>query len=134
MDYEQTEALVDKVLAKYSSAQNILMTSEFGRINDKFNTINDTIAGLRDQVSTQNGSVRSLKEWKAEHCEQTKSLNEKIDSLTLAKAARLDVSLRYITIFLTIISVTAAIYFGNQNIKIREKVQKEASPQVTTYK
>ena len=114
MDHKETTDLVDKILERYSQAANDLLTSEFERVNEK-------LGALTTQVQKQNGSVRSLREWKAKHEEETKSIKEKIAVLTGAKAARVDIALRYVTVFLMFVSITAAIYFGNQNLKIREK-------------
>ena len=125
MDYRETSDLVDMILARYSSAANALITSEFERVNDKFADINEKIEGLTEQVKRQNGSVRDLREWKAAHCEETKSLRAKLQEIAAARMARVDIALRYVTIVLAIISVSAAVYFGNQNLKIRKSAETE---------
>ena len=114
MDHKETTYLVDKILERYSQAANDLLTSEFERVNEK-------LGALTTQVQKQNGSVRGLREWRAKHEEESKAIKEKIAVLTGAKAARVDIALRYVTVFLMFVSITAAIYFGNQNLKIREK-------------
>ena len=113
MDYKETSELIDRVVEKYSTASNLLISSEFERVNDK-------ITKLTEQVTRQNGSVRELKEWKAAHCEETRSLRDKLNDIAAARIARIDVAMRYVTIVLATISVGAAIYFGNQNLKIRD--------------
>jgi len=125
MDYRETSDLVDMILARYSSAANALITSEFERVNDKFADINEKIEGLTEQVKRQNGSVRDLREWKAAHCEETKSLRAKLQEIAATRMARVDIALRYVTIVLAIISVSAAVYFGNQNLKIRKSAETE---------
>lgn len=113
MDYKETSELIDKIIERYSKASNELISTEFERVNDK-------IGKLTEQVTRQNGSVRELKEWRAAHCEETKSLREKLNDIAAARIARVDVAMRYVTIVLAIVSVGAAIYFGNQNLKIRD--------------
>ena len=114
MDHKETTELVDRILERYSQAANDLLTSEFERVNEK-------LGALTTQVQKQNGSVRGLREWRAKHEEESKAIKEKIAVLTGAKAARVDVALRYVTVFLTVVSISAAIYFQNQAMKFKEK-------------
>jgi hypothetical protein len=121
MDYKDVEAIVDHALAGYAKATSQLISSELNSIRKEISYIAGSTRDLADQFKLMNGKLRDVCEWKAMHVEETKSLKEKLANIAASRTTRMDMSFRVLQMIVLVTSVGFAIYFGTQNLKIRDK-------------
>ena len=130
MDYKETSELVEKVVDKavesYTRAMSELIASEMGGLKKELSYVNDNTRTLADQFTKMNGKLRDVCEWKAQHVEETNSFKEKLSNITASRVVRLDYGFRIVQMIVLVVSVTFAIYFGAENIRLnKEKAHTE---------
>lgn len=132
MEYKETvelvEKVVDKALGSYAKATSELIASELGGLRKEISYANINQRDLVEQFKNMNGSLRDVCQWKATHIEETKSIKDKISDINFSRISRTDATFRVIQMIVLVTSVSFAIYFGTQNIKInkeKEKAQQE---------
>lgn len=125
MEYKETlelvEKVVDKALGSYAKATSELIASELGSLRKELSYVNDNTRSLADQFKLMNGKLRDVYEWKATHVEETKSLKEKLRDIAASRMTRVDMTFRALQMVVLVTSVAFAIYFGAQNLKMRDR-------------
>jgi hypothetical protein len=125
MEYKETlelvEKVVDKALGSYAKATSELIASELGSLRKELSYVNDNTRSLADQFKLMNGKLRDVYEWKATHVEETKSLKEKLIDIAASRMTRVDMTFRALQMVVLVTSVAFAIYFGAQNLKMRDR-------------
>jgi hypothetical protein len=125
MDYKETldlvDKAVDKALGSYAKATSELIASELGSLRKELSYVNDNTRSLADQFKLMNGKLRDVCEWKATHVEETKSLKEKLIDIAASRMTRVDMAFRALQMVVLVTSVAFAIYFGAQNLKMRDR-------------
>ena len=128
MDYKATselvEKVVDKALGSYTKAMSELIAAEMGGLKKELSYLNNNQQDLVVQFKAMNGSLRDVVLWKTKHIEETKSIKEKLSGITTSRMTRLDYGFRIVQMIVLVTSVTFAIYFGAENIRLnKEKAQ-----------
>ena len=134
MDYKETSELVEKVVDKavcsYTKAMSELIASEMGGLRKELSYLNNNQQDLVVQFKSMNGSLRDVVSWKAAHLVETDSFKEKLSNITASRIVRLDYGFRIVQMLVLVVSVTFAIYFGAENIKLNKEREQAKTEQV----